>query len=152
MRRVALSRLEQVQKGVLYDKYSAKGIRWGLVRLSPPMLVLGDNVVIEVREGRKDGAYRPFERSDLAMEQVICPISPTQFLHGKMGNVEAPDAQWILEQLGRLSYQSFVAPEETEWTKYLHPQIGEVPVDAGIAREEGDELIQGYLERLSHHC
>ena len=36
------------------------------------------------------------------------------------------DARRILEQLGQLSDESFVAPQEAEWTKYLHPQIGQV--------------------------
>ena len=97
MRTISLQGLQEVQQGTLYDKYGAKGIRWGLCRIEPPILVLGDNVVIEKRIGREDRAYRPFERTDLEMEQVICPISPREVLHGVIGEAALPDARWILE-------------------------------------------------------
>ena len=148
MRTISLQRLQEVQQGTLYYKYGAKGIRWGRCRIEPPILVLGDNVVIEKRIGRGDRAYRPFERTDLEMEQVICPISPREVLHGVIGETALPNARWILEQMGQLSYESFVAPQETKWTKYLHPQIGQVQIDAGITREEGERLIAAYLEGL----
>ena len=148
MRTIRFQGLQKVQQGVEDKRYVARGIRWGLCRIEPPVLVLGDSVVIEKRVGRGDRAYRPFERTDLEMEQVICPISPREVLRGVIGEAALPDARWILEQMGRLSDESFVAPQETEWTKYLHPQIGQVQIDAGVEQEEGEQLIAAYLEGL----
>ena len=147
-RMLFLKQVERTQNGKLDPRYLADGMQWGVVRVQTPGIVLGDGVVVEKRVGKSSRAYRPGERTDLEVEEVICPISPTLYISGKVRGKGVTDAGWIPGQCAALALESFIAKAGTADTDTLHRWIGSVPIDAAIEEKEGKKRIKGFFARV----
>ena len=139
----------EVQRGKILAKYMSKGICYGVHRVTPPNLILGDCVVVEEREGRGGRAFLPLERRDLPLKAVYLPLTPGLLLAGRIGQPEGeerPDVMWIIEEIARLSRESFIATEPSDVTERLCRKIGEATGEP--TREEIEEALSVYKEEF----